>query len=172
MRVIARSGLRDPQGTDNLSTVGKPKEYIMNVDSLCADPFGHSDLAVKNVGIRHVAPLTSWRKRHRPAAARAAAMLAFAAGLLVAALGASAADQPARPRPTVEQTGTDIVRFQPTAEQFAPPNQPDIGASHARFIDQLYRELIGPPPATSSSSRRRPAPNGDAAGSVRRWGPR
>jgi hypothetical protein len=99
-------------------------------------------------------------------------MLAFAAGLLVAALGASAADQPARPRPTVERTGTDFVRFQPTAEQFAPPNQPDINASHARFIDQLYRELIGPPPATSSSSRRRPAPNGDAAGSVRHWGPR
>jgi hypothetical protein len=144
----------------------------MNVDSLCADPFGHSDLAVKNVGIRNVAPLTSWRKRRRPAVARAAAMLAFAAGLLVAALGASAADQPARPRPTVERTGADIVRFQPTAEQFAPPNQPDISASHARFIDQLYRELIGPPPATSSSSRRRPAPNGDAAGSVRHWGPR
>jgi hypothetical protein len=126
----------------------------MRFDSLSADPFGHRDLAVKN------------------AAARAAVMLAFAAGLLVGALGAWAADEPARPRPTVERAGTDIVRFQPTAEQFAPPNQPDISASEGQFIDQLYRQLIGPPPATSSSSRPRPAPNGDAAGSVRRWGPR
>ncbi len=144
----------------------------MNFDRLSADPFGHSDLAVKNAGTPNLAPLTSWHKHHRPAAARAAAMLAFAAGLLVAALGAWAADEPARPRPTVERAGTDIVRFRPTAEQFAPPNQPDISASDARFIDQLYRELIGPPPATSSSSSRRAAPNDDAAGSVRRWGPR
>jgi hypothetical protein len=126
----------------------------MRFDSLSADPFGHRDLAVKN------------------AAARAAVMLAFAAGLLVGALGAWAGDEPARPRPTVERAGTDIVRFQPTAEQLAPPNQPDISASEGQFIDQLYRQLIGPPPATSSSSRPRPAPNGDAAGSVRRWGPR
>lgn len=124
----------------------------MRVESLSADRFGHRDLAVKN------------------AAAHAAAMLAFAAGLLVAALGAWAADEPAQPRPTVERAGTHSVRFQPTAEQFAPPNQPDISASDGRFIDQLYRELIGPAGATSSSSRPRPAP--DAAGSVRRWGPR
>ena len=144
----------------------------MNFGSLSADPFGHTDLAVKNPGIANVAPLKSWHKHHRPTAAHAAAMLAFAAGLLVAALGAWAADEPARPRPTAERAGTDIVRFQPTAEQFAPPNQPDISASDRRFIDQLYRELIGPARATSSSSRRRPVPNGDAAGSVRRWGPR
>ena len=103
---------------------------------------------------------------------RSAAVLAFAAGLLVAALGAWAANEPARPRTNVERARTDIVRFQLTADQFAPPNQPDIGARDARFIDQLYRELIGPPPATSSSSRDRAAPNGDAGGSVRRWGPR
>jgi hypothetical protein len=149
----------------------KPKEYIMNCDSLSADPFGHTDLAVKNMGIPNVAPLTSWHKHHPPTAARAPAVLAFAAGLLVAALGASA-DAPARPRPTVERAGTDIIRFQPTAEPFAPLKQPDIGASDARFIDQLYRELIGPPPATSSSSQSRAAPNDHAAGSVRRWGPR
>lgn len=103
---------------------------------------------------------------------RSAAVLGLAAGLLVAALGAWAADEPARRRPTVERAGTDIVRFQPTAEQFAPPNRPDISASDGRFIDQLYRDLIGPPPVTSSSSRRRAAPNDGAAGSVRRWGPR
>jgi hypothetical protein len=135
-------------------------------------PSGTPDLAVKNACIPNVAPLSSWHKRHRPAAARAAAMLAFAAGLLVAALGAWAADQPARPRPTMERAGADIVRFQPTAEQFAPPNQPEISGCDARFIDQLYRELIGPPPSTSSNSRHRAAPNDDAAGSVRHWGPR
>ena len=145
----------------------------MNFDDLSADPFGHTDLAVKYAGIPNVTPLTSWDKHHRPAAARTAAMLAFAAGLLVAALGAWAADELARPRPTVERAGTDIVHFQPIAEQFAPPNQPDISASDARFIDQLYRQLISPPPpATSTSSRRRAAPNDAAAGSVRRWGPR
>jgi hypothetical protein len=144
----------------------------MNFDTLSADPFGHCDLAVKNPGIPNVSPLKSWHKHHRPAAVRAAAMLAFAAELLVTAPGAWAADEPARPRPTVERAGTGIVRFQPIAEQFAPPNQPDISASDGRFIDQLYRELIGPARGTSSSSRRRPAPNGDAAGSVRRWGPR
>ena len=144
----------------------------MNFDSLSADPFGQVDFVVKNAGIPNVRPLTSRHKQHRPAAARAAAMLAFVAGLLITALGAWAADEPARPRPTVERAGTDVVRFQPTAEQFAPPNQPGFSASGARFIDQLYRQLIGPPPATSSSSRRRAAPNDNAVGSVRRWGPR
>ena len=144
----------------------------MNLDSLSADAFGNTDLAVTNAGIPNVAPLTSWHKHRRPVAAGAAAMLAFALGLLVAALGAWAADEPARPRPTVERAGTDVVRFQPTAEQFAPPNQPDLSSRGARFIDQLYRELIGPPSPNSSSSRGRAAPNDGAAGSVRRWGPR
>jgi hypothetical protein len=58
----------------------------------------------------------------------------------------------ARPRPTAEQTGTDIVRVQPTAKQFAPPNQPDVSVGDG-YIDHLYRQLIGPPPATSSGSR-------------------
>jgi hypothetical protein len=146
----------------------------MNFDSLSADPFGRTDLAVKN-GISNVAPLTSWHKRRRPAAARAAATLAFAAGLLVAALGAGA-HEPARVQPTAERASTDSVRVQPIAQQFALPNQPNVSASDARTVDELYRLLIGPPPATSSSScsssRLRAAPNDDAAGSVRRWGPR
>ena len=142
----------------------------MRFDSLSADAVGQVDFVANKAGIANGAQLTPWRK-NRAAVSRAAAMLAFALGLLVAALGA-AADEPARPRPTVERAGTDFVRFQPTAEQFAPPTQPDISASDARFIDQLYRQLIGPPPATSSSPRRRAAPNDDAAGSVRRWGPR
>jgi hypothetical protein len=171
MHVIARSGLRNPRGTDNLSGATKPKEYIMRFDSPSADAVGQVDFVVNKPGIPNVAPLTPWRK-HRAAVSRAAAMLAFALGLFVNTLGAWAADEPARPRPAVERAGTDIVRFQPTAEQFAPPNRPDTSAGDARFIDQLYRELIGPPPATSSSSRRRAAPNDDAAGSVRRWSPR
>ena len=64
--------------------------------------------------------------------------------------------------------GTDGVRLQSTSKQFALPNQPDVSAGEASYIDQLYRQLIGPPPATSSGSRFRAAPNNDAAGSVRR----
>ena len=64
---------------------------------------------------------------------------------------------------------TDSVRVQPTAKQFAPPNQPDVSASDASDIDKLYRQLIDPPPATSSDSRLWAAPSDDAAGSVRRW---
>jgi hypothetical protein len=65
------------------------------------------------------------------------------------------------------------VRGQPTAQQFAPPNQPDVSDSDARTVDALYRLLVIPPPATTSgsrsSSRLRAAPRDDAAGSVRRW---
>jgi hypothetical protein len=102
----------------------------MNLDSLSADPFGRTDLAVKN-GISNVAPLTSWHKHRRPAAARAAATLAFAAGLLAAALGAGA-HEPARVQPTAERASTDSVRVQPIAQQFALPNQPNVSASDAR----------------------------------------
>jgi hypothetical protein len=142
----------------------------MRFDSRSTDAVVQSDLVVNNAGISNVALLRPWHKG-RPAAGRAAAMLAFAAGLLVAALGAGA-NEPARAQPTVARAGTDIVRFQPTAQQFAPPNQPEISASDASFIDQLYRQLIGPPPAASSNSRLRAAPNDAAAGSVRHWGPR
>jgi hypothetical protein len=105
---------------------------------------------------------------------RAAAMLALAGGLLVAALGAGA-NEPARPQPIAERTGTDSARVQPTAKQFALPNRPDVGASDARTVDAPYRPLIGPQPATASDSRSSPptfgaAPRDDAAGSVRRWG--
>ena len=108
-----------------------------------------------------------------PAADCAMAMLAFAAGLLVTTLAARAADEPARPRPTVEQGGTDSVRVQPTEKSFAPPNQPDVSASEASDIDKIYRQLIGPRPPlldSPSSARPRAVPGDDDAGSVRRWG--
>ena len=143
----------------------------MKSDSLSADAVGQVDFVVNKARIPNAAPLTP-RHKDRAAVSRAAAMLAFAAGLLVAALGARAAE-PARAQPTAERAATDSVRGQPTAKQFAPPNQPDVSASDARTVDALYRLLIGPPPATSSSSRLRTAPNDDAAGSVRRGaGPR
>jgi hypothetical protein len=145
----------------------------MRFDSLSADAVGQVDFVVYKAGNPNVAPLAPWRKD--PAAVRrAAAMLAFAPGLLVAALGAGA-NEPARPHSTAERAGTDSVRVQPTARQFAPPNQPDLSASDARTVDELYRLLIGPPPATSSSSRLRAAPNDNSARSARRrasprWG--
>jgi hypothetical protein len=130
--------------------------------------FGLVDIVVSYAGVQRAAPLAP-RQKDRAAAGLGAAMLAFAAGLLVAAIGAPAAGEPARPQPTADRVGEDSVRVQPTASQFAPRNQPDVSASDARYVDELYRRLIGPPPATSSGYRLRAAPSDDAAGSVRRW---
>ena len=82
----------------------------MTFDSRSADTFGQVDLVVDNASIQRMAPLAPWQKD-----LLVPAMLAFAAGLLVATLAARAADEPARPRPTAEQGGTDSVRVQPTA---------------------------------------------------------
>jgi len=87
------------------------------------------------------------------AAGHTAATLALAAGLLLAAPVARADDGSAHGQQTVEGAGTDRVRVQPTARQFAPPNQPDVSAREARDIDALYHQLIGPKPATSPDSR-------------------
>jgi hypothetical protein len=139
-----------------------------SADALRQTHLGQIDLVVNNAGIPKMVPLTPEHKR-RPAPGRVAPILAFAAGLLVAALGAEAADEPTRSRPTAERAGTDSVRVPPTARQLAPPSQPDVSASDARYVDELYRQLIGPPPVTSLGSRLRAAPSDDAAGGVRRW---
>ena len=144
----------------------------MKFDSRFADAVRHVDLVVNKPGIPKMA-LLSPRLKHHLVAGGAAALLAFAVGLLVAVFGARAGDEVARSQPTAERAGTDSARVQPTAKQFAQPNQPDVSATEASDIDKLYRELIGPPPATSSDSRSstrlRAAPGDDAAGSVRRW---
>ena len=106
MHVIARSGLRDPRETDDLSTATKPKAYIMKSDSRSADAFGQVDLVIESADIPHLTPLTT-SHNDRPAASRAAAMRAFVAGLLVAAIGARPADKPTDPgRPPSEPTRT------------------------------------------------------------------
>ena len=133
----------------------------MKFDSRLADALGQGDLVVNKLSIPKMARLSPQLK-HRLVAGGAAAMLAFAVGLLVAVFGAWAADEAARPRPTAERAGTGSVRLQSTAKQFALPYQPDVSAGDASYIDQLYRQLIGPPPTTSSGSRSstrlRPAP--------------
>jgi hypothetical protein len=121
----------------------------MKFDSRYADALGQGDLVVNKLGVPKMARLSPQLK-HRLVAGGAAAMLAFAVGLLVAVFGAWAADEAARHRPTAEGAGTDSVRLQSTSKQFALPNQPDVSAGDASYIDQLYRQLIGPPPATSS----------------------
>jgi hypothetical protein len=150
----------------------KPKEYIMKFDSRFADALGQGDLGVNKPGIPKMAWLSPQLK-HRLVAGGAAALLAFAVGLLIAVFGARAADEPARLRPAIERAGTDSVRVQPSAKQFAPPYQPNFSDGNARYVDELYRQLLGPPPATPSGSRSstrfQAAPSDDAAGSVRRW---
>jgi hypothetical protein len=58
------------------------------------------------------------------AAFAAAALVAFAAGLLAAAIGARAADEPTQLQPPTERAGTNSVHGEPTDRQFAPPNRP------------------------------------------------
>jgi hypothetical protein len=82
------------------------------------------------------------------AAGRSMAILAFTAGLVVAALGAPEADEPARRRPSAEQAGTDTVRVQPTAKQFGPSDQPDLSTGDARVVHELYRQLIPNKPSS------------------------
>ena len=125
----------------------KAKENILKFDRPSADVFRQVDLVVGKGGIPDVAPFTL-RRKYRPTAA----MLAFA-GLLVAAVAAGA-DESAQTAPTAARPATGGARMQPTANQFAPPNQPDVSAGNAGTVDELYRLLIGPRPATGFGSRR------------------
>jgi hypothetical protein len=118
----------------------------MTFDSRSA-AFQPADLVVNHASVPDVAALMPWHKYRS-----AAAMLVFAVGLLVAAVAAGA-DEAAQTVPTAARPVTGGARVQPTAKQVAPPNQPDISASDARTVDELYRQLIGPPPATRFGSR-------------------
>jgi hypothetical protein len=113
--------------------------------------FGQVHRVVNKPGIPKMARLSPHLKYCLIASA-AAAMLAFAVGLLVA-VSRAWADERTRPRPTAERAGTDVVRAQPTAKQFAPPNQPEVSDRDSIYVDELYRQLIGPSSATSSGSR-------------------
>ncbi len=70
-----------------------------------------------------------WHKE--VAAFAAAALVAFAAGLLAAAIGARAADEPTQHQPPAERAGTNSVHGEPTDRQFAPPNRPDVTVGDA-----------------------------------------
>jgi len=118
----------------------------MKLGNRSADALAQVDLTVSNANVPTVTSPMPWDKQRR-AAVRAAAMLAFAAGLLVA-LGAGA-DESARPQETVERGRTDCHCMQPIAKQFAAPNQPDVNPSDARAVDELYHVLIGPQPENS-----------------------
>jgi len=89
-----------------------------------------------------------------------AAGVIMLAGLLVAAIGARAAEEPARLQPTAEQVRTDSDRMQPTAKEFLPPNQPDVNPNDARAVDELYHLLIGRQPANSLDPRSSTRPSG------------
>ena len=75
----------------------------------------------------------------------------LAVGLLTTVPSGQAADNKPPPQRNAEP-GTPHIRIQPNANEFAPPNQPDVSADSARTIDTLYRELRGPQPTTSSGS--------------------
>ena len=83
----------------------------------------------------------------------AAALPTLAAGLLLTGSVARADEGWENAQQTIDGAHTDRVRVQPTAREFAPPNQPDVGASAARDIDALYQQLTGANPARASDSR-------------------
>ena len=134
----------------------------MKFDSCSADAFAQVDLVLNKPGIPKGA-LLSPQLKHRLMAGAVAALLAFAVGLLIAAFGARAADEPGQPGPA--RTGS--VRLQPTAKQLALPSQPSVSDRDSIYVDELYRQLIGPPSATSPGSGLRAAPSADAGGNVR-----
>jgi len=132
----------------------------MKVDSCSHDALGQVDLVVNAADVLTVAsPMPS--HKDRPAAGHPAAMVAFVAGLLVAALGAGA-DEPARSYPIAGRGGTAGIHGQPTAQQFAPPNQLDVSANHAGTVDALYRLLMGPQPTIFSDSLSATPPSSSA----------
>jgi hypothetical protein len=79
--------------------------------------------AIWEARLRTAPDLEREADRLERAASRAAAILAFATGLLVAVLGA-AADEPPRPQPSAKRG----VPTRPTAKPFAPPGQPEFSA--------------------------------------------
>jgi hypothetical protein len=135
--------------TDGLSTATKPKTHIIKSDSRSADAFGQVDLAVNNAHLKSGAAYAGTQGPPRGGLCSGdAGVCCRAAGLLVTTLAARAADEPARPRPTVERGGTDSVRVQPTEKSFAPPNQPaSAPATRATSTSAI---------ASSSVYRRRP----------------
>ena len=85
----------------------------------------------------------------------AAASLAVAVGLLLTGSVARADEGWENGQRTIDGAHTDRVRVQPTAREFAPPYQPDVGASAARDIDALYQQLTGAKPDRASDARSR-----------------
>ena len=144
----------------------------MRFDSRSADAAGSVDSSSTNAGIPNVAPRAPWHK-DRPVAGRAAAMLAFAAGLLVAALGARAADAPARPQPTAERAGADSAacgRLRSSSRRLisptsAPATRDTSTSSIASSSVRCRRPRRIPAQATAFGQRQAMTP----PGASRRW---
>jgi hypothetical protein len=79
------------------------------------------DLVVSHAGVPDRTAFMPWRNYRS-----AAAMLAFVAGLLLAAVAGLTRRRGLRG--TAERAGMDGARVQPTANQFVPPDQPDVSA--------------------------------------------
>ena len=123
--VASRSGAVE-QAKESLRKSGfehcnEAKGHNMKRDGRSADAFGQVHLVVSNAGIPIVASLNrnrgGWGMGKRvadllvePLQAAGVIMLAFAGGLLAAAIGARAADGPVRPQPTAERVPMNSVR--------------------------------------------------------------
>jgi hypothetical protein len=106
------------------------------------------------------------------AAGYQATILALVAALLLAASVARADDGLTHGQATLDGARMDRVHVQPTANQFAGPDLPDVSPSSARAIDELYEQLTGPKPPVSfamkgESERSRPRRSAGESDAVR-----
>jgi hypothetical protein len=116
----------------------------MRFDSRSAKAVGRVDILVNNACLPKVASRAPWHK-DRPVAGRAAAMLAFAAGLLVGALGARAEDAPVGPQPTAERAGADSRRMRNSSRRLINPTSapatPDTSTSSTTISSVRCRRI-------------------------------
>jgi hypothetical protein len=79
----------------------------------------------------------------------AGAAFVSAAVFIAAFAGVAQGKENPSPMPGAREvavTSTAPIRVQPNASEVTPPQRPDVSASDAKSIDELYRRLMGPDP--------------------------
>jgi hypothetical protein len=105
---------------ENIGKIAEPNESIMTFDSRSA-ALQPVDLVVSHAGVPDRTAFMPWH--NLPLRGSDAGLCCRAS-----ARRGRRADASARPEGTAERAGMDGARVQPTANQFVPPDQPDVSA--------------------------------------------